>query len=195
MVEKFLVDLFQRVKKNKIAIIISGNEVNDNLLNLLPKLRAKLKNVGELKFASVIYEGNLPESHFNYLQEAGFSHRIVPSNLTLNYLIDVYDLFLKEDFDMIILGTNDVDLIPLITEIRKKCTIYGLVRENSVSKAIAESFDGLIKIESLDDFTFEEESIPEYTIDGSYIPSTKSDQIVDLANIGITSDKISGDES
>ena len=51
------------------------------------------------------------------------------------------------------------------------------------------------KIEALDEFTFDEESIPEYTIDGSFIPSSKTDQMVDLANIGTTSDKLEGQDN
>ncbi len=189
MVEKFLVDLIQRVKKNEIAIILSGDFVDSELLEFLPKLKNKLKTVGDIKVATVIYANKLPESHFDPLRKAGFSHKIAHSFLELNYLIEVYDLYLREEIDIIILGTKSEMLIPLFTEIRQKNTIYGLTKGN-LPVSIVESFDGMININAIEDFEFVEKKIPDFAMEGSDYSDEDNDDFIDITNIGTTSSKI-----
>lgn len=190
MVEKFLVDLFQRVKKNEIAIILSGDFVDRQVLEFLPKLRSKLKDVGDVKVATVIYADSLPKDHFEPLQNSGFSHKIVHSYEDLYYLIEVYHLYLKGEFDMIILGTNSEQLLPLFTEIRQKATVYGLTN-NNVPVSIEESLDGMIHIENIDDFEFETQVLPEFALEnGSNLGSSQEINTIDTTNIGTTSSRM-----
>ena len=57
--------------------------------------------------------------------------------------------------DFIVLGTHREELIPLFTEIRKSATVFALIDDvSSVSKAFEESFDGIIEVSKIEEFSF-----------------------------------------
>ncbi|MCY3410876.1 MAG: hypothetical protein INQ03_04480 [Candidatus Heimdallarchaeota archaeon] len=190
MVEKFLVDLFQRIKKHKIAVLLSGDVVDDQVIEFLSTLRLKLKDIGDLKYARILYEDTIPEMHLDALRAAGFSHKIVPSFLELNFLIDVYDIYLVDDIDLFILGTNSESLIPMFTEIRQKGSVYWL-QTGRECESIVGSCDGVISLSNIDEFIENQRDFNKYSIDGSSGEIEASfKQEIDLANIGPTSEKI-----
>lgn len=155
MVEKRLLDLFRRSQKQKIAIMIDGGIISsDNMYASLPNLIEKLREIGDIKVAEVIYEVKIPEKDYEYLTQSGFNYKVVPGNLDLNLLSDTYDLILSDNsIDTLVFGTTNDSLIPLVTELRKKVTIFALTNKE-VSKGFEEAFDGIIDISKVDEFTF-----------------------------------------
>ncbi|MCE7735825.1 MAG: hypothetical protein GPJ54_13170 [Candidatus Heimdallarchaeota archaeon] len=197
MVEKFLVELFRRTQKQKIAIIVDGRIVSDSLIVSLPNLVEKLREIGDIKIAEVIYETKIPEKDYEFLTQIGFTNKVVPSNLDLNLLSQTYDLILSDDsIDTLVLGTDNDNLLPLVTELRKNVTIFALTSK-VVSKAFEESFDGIIEISKIDDFHFTTSDISEVEsiigTNGDYLTSESSSRWVageDDANISPISDDL-----
>lgn len=198
MVEKFLVDLFRRVQKRKIGIIIDGNVVDQKLIAELPKLTERLRELGDIKIAEVIYETKLSNTEYQNLIEFGFTNKIVAGNLELNLLLDTYDMVLSDNsVDIIVICTQRDSLIPLFTELRKSVTTFALVKDrNRVSKAFLESFDGLIDLDKIEEFTLNEPNLSE--IESIISQSNGQDDAEDYlltdaeidANIGIVSEDL-----
>ncbi|MCH8906284.1 MAG: hypothetical protein IH840_04265 [Candidatus Heimdallarchaeota archaeon] len=198
MVEKFLVDLFRRVQKRKIGIIIDGNVVDQKLIAELPKLTERLRELGDIKIAEVIYETKLSNTEYENVIESGFTNKIVAGNLELNLLLDTYDMVLSDNsVDIIVICTQRDSLIPLFTELRKSVTTFALVKDrNRVSKAFLESFDGLIDLDKIDEFTLNEPDLSE--IESIISQSNGQDDAEDYlltdagidANIGIVSEDL-----
>ncbi|MHA2277664.1 MAG: hypothetical protein ACXAC2_17930 [Candidatus Kariarchaeaceae archaeon] len=154
MVEKFLVDLFRRTQKQKIAIVVDGSIVSQTVIEVLPSLVEKLREIGDIKVAEVISDSKIPDKDYEYLTQAGFTNKVVASNLELNLLSQTYDMILSDkSIDTLVLGTENDNLIPLVTELRKNVTIFALTGK-PISKAFEESFDGIIDATNIDDFQF-----------------------------------------
>ena len=197
MVERLLSQIKDLIsdRANNIAIFIMGASVNDNLLDAIPILKQKIKDVGELKISTVLFEGDLPQKYLQKLQNIGFSHKIIPTYEELHFLIDVYDHCLNENPEIIILGTTSKTLLPLYTEIRRKSTVYALVPDGDLEKAFESSFDGIIRINDINSFSFGEDSYSEFSVEKLNYIGNEVSESADLANIGITSEKIVEEEN
>ncbi|MFV2015660.1 MAG: hypothetical protein ACC656_09550 [Candidatus Heimdallarchaeota archaeon] len=197
MVEKFLVDLFRRTQTQKIAIIVDGRIVSESFIEALPSLMEKLREIGDIKIAEVIYEAKIPDKDYEILNQAGFTHKVVASNLDLNLLSQTYDMILSDkSIDTLVLGTENKNLIPLVTELRKNVTIFALISK-SVSKAFEESFDGIIETSKIDEFHFTTSDLSEVEsiigINGDFISTETSSRWASKdndANIGPISDDL-----
>lgn len=197
MVEKFLVDLFRRTQKQKVAIIVDGGIVSEKFIESLPGLVEKLREIGDIKVAEVIYEAKIPDKDYEYLTQAGFTHRVFASNLNLNLLSQTYDLILSDkSIDTLVLGTENENLIPLVTELRKSVTIFALISK-PISKAFEESFDGIIEIFKVDEFQFTTSDLSEVEsiigTNGDFLPTESSigwTSVDNDANIGPVSDNL-----
>lgn len=163
----------------------------------LPNLIEKLREIGDIKVADVIYEVKIPEKDYEYLTQSGFNYKVVPGNLVLNLLSDTYDLILSDDsIDTLVFGTTNDNLIPLVTELRKKVTIFALINKQ-ISKAFEEAFDGIIDIAKVDEFIFTTTDLSEIdSIIGtqgdliSHDPSQEWGSINNDANIGPVSEDL-----
>ena len=161
MVEKFLLDLFRRSQKQKIAVLIDGDYTSPKILSALPTLMEKLREFGDIKIAEVVYDSKISDDQYKALMQVGFTQNIVAGNLDLHFLFQCYDIALSDNtIEMIVVGTNRTNLIPLFTELRKEVTTYALL-ESHQSKSFEECFDGVIMVDSLDDFTFSTTEISE----------------------------------
>jgi uncharacterized protein (TIGR00288 family) len=148
------VDLFRRTQKQKIAIVVDGSIVSQTVIEVLPSLVEKLREIGDIKVAEVISDSKIPDKDYEYLTQAGFTNKVVASNLELNLLSQTYDMILSDkSIDTLVLGTENDNLIPLVTELRKNVTIFALTGK-PISKAFEESFDGIIDATNIDDFQF-----------------------------------------
>ena len=157
MVEKFLAEVYQKVRNNRVAIFIDGESLSNEFVEILPILRDKVKELGEIRLAEVYYVNSVPKRDFELLRQAGFTDTIVPANIELSFLLEVYDNVLEEKADFLILGTQRDELIPLFAEIRKSVTVFALVDNKSkVSQAFLEAFDGIIEVNKIDEFVFNE---------------------------------------
>ncbi|MHA2099484.1 MAG: hypothetical protein ACW99A_12465 [Candidatus Kariarchaeaceae archaeon] len=197
MVEKFLVDLFRRTQKQKIAIVVDGSIVSQTVIEVLPSLVEKLREIGDIKVAEVISDSKIPDKDYEYLTQAGFTNKVVASNLELNLLSQTYDMILSDkSIDTLVLGTENDNLIPLVTELRKNVTIFALTGK-PISKAFEESFDGIIDATNIDDFQFTTSDLSEIeSIIGtngdllSSDPTTSWDSSEGDANISPMSDDL-----
>jgi uncharacterized protein (TIGR00288 family) len=196
MVEKFLADLFRVRRKQKIAIIIDGAVVSSKVLESLSVLVEKLREIGEIKIAQVISDVKSSEKDHTHLQESGFTEIVVPGNLELNLLLDIYDLVLSDkSIDIVVLGTHRRSLLPLYTELRKQVTILAFVCEEKMSKSFEESFDAIIHLDTIEEFTFQSSDFSEFEniVTGTNGGSGElliGNDIVDDANIGIMSEDL-----
>lgn len=197
MVEKFLLDLFRRSQKQKVAVLIDGEFTSPKILSALPTLMEKLREFGDIKIAEVLYDTKISDDQYKALMQVGFTQNIVAGNLDLHFLFQCYDIALSDNtIEMIVVGTNRENLIPLFTELRKEVTTYALL-ENHQSKSFEESFDGVIMVDTLEDFTFSTTDISEVTslINTNGNGETTHDEIANEevfsdANIGPMSDSM-----
>lgn len=183
MVENFLQDLFSRFQKSRIAIIIRGDIIDQNMIGSLNVLRKKLKELGDIKISECMYENSLPEGHIDKLRASGFGNKIVPGNLDLNYMLYVYDLVLSNKADIFVLGTQDESLIPLYTEIRSTSTVFAFVKNSNLSSAFKESFDQIIFLDKIDEFNF---NITDYNEMANILNST----VTKLENVETTKESM-----
>ncbi len=197
MVEKFLSDLFRVRRKQKVAVIIDGGIVSQKLLITLSSLIDKIREIGEIKIAEVISEVKISEQDYKYLSQAGFTDRVVPGNLELNLLLETYDMVLTDkSIDIVVLGTHRSSLIPLYTELRKQVTIFAFVTDNHLPKEFIECFDGIIKLDGIDEFYFNASDFSEFESISSVSNGVVSDYVGEVedtendANIGIISDDL-----
>lgn len=202
MIENILADLYRRIRRKRVAILFSGEIVSKNVLKSLPSLRDKIKEeVGDLKIAEIISNHTLPPDNFEDIIQSGFTSRIIPTHLELGFLLEVYDIVLTNKADLLILGTKSKALIPLFQEIRKDISLYIITENKNIDRALSESFDGVIQLDNLENFTFDDVSIPELAplLEENVSPmigepklvySQPSSNVYDLANIGTTSDDI-----
>ncbi len=185
MVENLVSEIMRRIRRKSVAIIISSEIMDKKLLNMLSILRMKInKLIGEVRFAEVIYEKSIPESHYKILLESGFTHKIASTNLELSFLLEVYDIVLSEKVDFIFLGTTSTNLIPLYMEIKKMANTYAIIPMMDIPMAFKNSFDEIIYIDRIDNI---ENIIRKQYID---IPNEEIIISVDSANIGSTSSKL-----
>ena len=197
MVEKFLSDLFRVRRKQKVAVIIDGGIVSQKLLITLSSLIDKIREIGEIKIAEVISEVKISEQDYKYLSQAGFTDRVVPGNLELNLLLETYDMVLTDkSIDIVVLGTHRSSLIPLYTELRKQVTIFAFVTDSHLPKEFIECFDGIIKLDGIDEFYFNASDFSEFESISSVSNGVVSDYVGEVedtendANIGIISDDL-----
>jgi uncharacterized protein (TIGR00288 family) len=133
---------------------VDGSIVSQSFIKVLPSLVEKLREIGDIKVAEVISDSKMADKDYQYLTQAGFTNKVVASNLELNLLSETYDMILSDkSIDTLVLGTENDNLIPLVTELRKNVTIFALTGK-PISKAFEESFDGIIEANNIDDFQF-----------------------------------------
>ncbi len=183
-----------------MAILFSGDIISKNVLEALPKLQDKIREeVGDLKIAEIINNQTLSSANFEDIVHSGFTSKIIPTHLELGFLLEVYDIVLTNKADLLILGTESKSLIPLFQEIKKDISLYIITEDKNINRALSESFDGVIQLDKLEEFTFDNVSIQELAplLDENLpLASTKlvysqpSSNVYDLANIGTTSDEI-----
>ena len=201
MIENILADLYRRIRRKRVAILFSGDIISKNILKSLPRLRDKIREeVGDLKIAEVINNHTLSSENFEDIVQSGFTSRIIPTHLELGFLLEVYDIVLTNKADLLILGTNSKSLIPLFQEIKKDISLFIITEDKNIDRALSESFDGVIQLDNLENYTFDDVSIPELApLLEENIPAIGSPKLVysqpssnvyDLANIGTTSDDI-----
>lgn len=196
MIENILADIYRRIRRKRVAILISGDIITDTILNSLPILRDKIKEeVGDLKIAEIINDHTLTSEYFDNIVQSGFTSRIIPTHLELGFLLEVYDIVLTNKADLLILGTKSRSLIPLFQEIKKDISLFIVTENQKINQALSESFDGVIQLDDLENFRFDdqdlapllEDNVP-MLISPKLVHSQPSANIYDLANIGTTSD-------
>lgn len=176
---------------------MDGRIVSESFIESLPTLVEKLREIGDIKVAEVIYETKIPEKDYEFLTQVGFTNKVVPSNLDLNLLSQTYDLILSDkSIDTLVLGIDNESLLPLVTELRKNVTIFALTSK-PVSKAFEESFDGIIETSKIDDFHFTTSDLSEVDsiigTNGDFLSPAFSTRWVAVeadANIGPISDDL-----
>ena len=200
MIENILADLYRRIRRKRVAILFSGDIITKNILKSLPSLRDKIKEeVGDLKIAEIINNQTLSSTNFEDIVQSGFTSRIIPTHLELGFLLEVYDIVLTNRADLLILGTESRALIPLFQEIKKDISLFIITEDQNINRALSESFDGVIQLDNLNEFKFDNVSIQELAplleegapaIGGpKLVYSQPSSNIYDLVNIGPTSDE------
>lgn len=200
MIENILADLYRRIRRKRVAILFSGDIITKNILKSLPSLRDKIKEeVGDLKIAEIINNQTLSTTNFEDIVHSGFTSRIIPTHLELGFLLEVYDIVLTNKADLLILGTESKSLIPLFQEIKKEISLFIITEDQNINRALSESFDGVIQLDNLNEFKFDNVSIQELAplleegapaIGGpKLVYSQPSSNIYDLVNIGPTSDE------
>ncbi len=200
MIENILADLYRRIRRKRVAILFSGDIITKNILKSLPSLRDKIKEeVGDLKIAEIINNQTLSTTNFEDIVHSGFTSRIIPTHLELGFLLEVYDIVLTNRADLLILGTESRALIPLFQEIKKDISLFIITEDQNINRALSESFDGVIQLDNLNEFKFDNVSIQELAplleegapaIGGpKLVYSQPSSNIYDLVNIGPTSDE------
>lgn len=208
VIENFLLELFRRVRNNQVAIIIDGENFSKDFISQLSNLRDKVKEIGQIRVAQVIYQNKLPDGHYDELLHAGFSEIIVPGNVELAFLLEVYDLVLENKIDFFVLGTHRDELIPLFSEIRKKHPVFSLIESyDIVSKAYIENLDGIIELDNIQEFNFKEHSFAELEQIDQYIQpmsrngiytnsasSNGTEEKTDIINIGPVSEELLEDD-
>jgi hypothetical protein len=196
LIENILADIYRRIRRKRVAILISGDIITDTILNSLPILRDKIKEeVGDLKIAEIINDHTLTSEYFDNIVQSGFTSRIIPTHLELGFLLEVYDIVLTNKADLLILGTKSRSLIPLFQEIKKDISLFIVTENQKINQALSESFDGVIQLDDLENFRFDdqdlapllEDNVP-MLISPKLVHSQPSANIYDLANIGTTSD-------
>lgn len=200
--ENFLQEIYRRLRSNQVGIFIDGEDLPKSILSALPTLRERLKEIGEIRFAQVMYQSNIDENEFKVLRQTGFSDKIFPGNLELSLILEAYDVVLDKKIDFIIIGSTSDEMISLFTELRKTVTVFAFVDDiKRVSKAFQESVDGIITQDTVADFVFNSKSLYEFD---QFISSTNGDTgtdspdhdqyVGDEANIGTFSEEIVEDD-
>ena len=153
MIENILADIYRRIRRKRVAILISGDIITDTILNSLPILRDKIKeDVGDLKIAEIINDQTLTSEYFDNIVQSGFTSWIIPTHLELGFLLEVYDIVLTNKADLLILGTKSRSLIPLFQEIKKDISLFIVTENKKINQALSESFDGVIQLDDLENF-------------------------------------------
>lgn len=115
----------------------------------------KFKTLGKIKAALVVTDKQLRDAQYTEVTNGGFTVKIVPEgNVTLDYLLEAYDLVLASTCDIIVFGTENEELLPLFTDTRNRVKETFALVSKDVSPAFINAFDDVIKISELAEYSF-----------------------------------------
>lgn len=160
MAEYILNELFRRKKSPDIGIFIDYRMKNSLNIDSLETLLGKFRDVGSIKSSIIICDTLPEEGIYKQYENLGFSVKIVPSGTSdISFVLESYDHILFDDLDIVVFGTDDELIQPLLVESKNKVNETFLYTSNVDSILFQNAVDAVLTIDNIDSFSFEGEGI------------------------------------
>ena len=121
--------IFSR-KKKRLAVFIDGPNLLRKEFNIdLGKIKKRLEKFGRIMIAKVFLNQFAPEKLIEAITNQGFEPVVImskekgseeESDVDVALAVEAMEAVLRQDIDIIVIGTRDADFIPLVRKAKEK---------------------------------------------------------------------------
>lgn len=136
--------------KKKIALIIDGSTVfEDFQLSKLKALKKALNQIGTVRFGRIITDRQISQKDSDILKEQGFQEEVVGSDVDIHITIKALEFVADKTIDIIGIGTNDSNLFPVLSRIKRDKSLIVITWEKDVTQAVESLADYILYLDYL----------------------------------------------